>query len=412
MKRRVVITGLGTINGLGKNVDKTWEGLINGKSGIDRITHFDASEFPSQIASEVKDYEPTAYFAKKDAKKLDLYTQYAIIAATEAIEDSGFLENENFDAFRTGCITGVGIGGMISIEEEAFKLFGKGQKRISPHFIPKMISNIAAAHIAIKFGLKGINFNCTSACASANHAIGASFRTIQYGDANIVVAGGSEASVTPLAVAGFANMKALSTFNEDPKKACRPFDKNRDGFIIGEGAGFIVLEEYEHAIKRGAKIYAEVVGYFASDDAYHVTAPATDGVAGIYAMQHAIKDANIEPDKIDYINAHGTSTPPNDRTESLIINKVFGEYAKNIKVNSTKSMIGHTLGAAAGIEAIVCCKTIQSGIIHPTVNQENPDPDCNLNYVPNTAIEQNVNYALSNSLGFGGHNSVVVFKKI
>jgi len=412
MKRRVVITGVGTINALGKNVEETWEGLLAGKSGIDFITHFDASEYASKIAAEVKDYDATTYFPKKDAKKLDPYTQFALIAATEAVEESGFLNSESYDPYRSGCITGAGIGGMITYEEEAKKLFEKGPRRISPHFIPKMISNIAAAHVAIKFNLKGINFNCTSACASANHAIGTSFRAIQYGDADIMVAGGAEASVSPLAVAGFANMKALSTSNEDPTKACRPFDKNRDGFIIGEGAGMLVLEEYEHAKNRGAKIYAELIGYSASDDAFHVTSPAADGNAGIYAMNQALKDADLEANKINYINAHGTSTPPNDRTETLIIKNVFGDHAHNLKINSTKSMIGHSLGAAAAIEAIVCCKSIQTGKIHPTVNQETPDPDCDLNYVPNQAIEQEVNYALSNSLGFGGHNSVIILKKV
>jgi len=411
MKRRVVITGVGTINALGKNVEETWEGLLAGKSGVDYITHFDASEYPSKIAAEVKNYDPTAYFPKKDAKKLDQYTQFAIIAATEAVEDSGFQNDENYDPYRSGCITGAGIGGMMTFEEEAIKLYEKGQRRISPHFIPKMISNIAAAHVAIKYNLKGINFNCTSACASANHAIGTSFRAIQYGDADLMVSGGAEASVSPLAVAGFANMKALTTSNDDPAKACRPFDKNRDGFIIGEGAGMIVLEEYEHAKRRGAKIYAEIIGYSASDDAYHVTAPASDGNAGIYAMNQALKEAGINPEQVDYINAHGTSTPPNDRTETLIIKNVFGDHAQNLKINSTKSMIGHSLGAAAAIEAIVCCKSIQTGKIHPTVNQENPDPDCDLNYVPNQAIEKEVNYALSNSLGFGGHNSVIILKK-
>ena len=411
-KKRVVVTGIGTINAVGHNVKETWQNLLDGKSGIARITHFDTEDFASKIGAEVKNFDATNYLTKKEIKKIDLYAIYAIIAASEAIADSGFTKDENYDPYKAGCITGAGIGGMLAFEDEVRKLVAKGPKRVSPHFIPKMICNIGAAHIAIKNNLKGINFNCSSACASANHAIGTSFRAIQYGDADIIVTGGSEASVTPLAVAGFANMKALSTRNDDPQKASRPFDKERDGFVVGEGAGILVLEEYEHAKNRGAKIYAELVGYAATDDSYHVTAPAPDGNAGIVAIQNALSDANIGIKDIDYINAHGTSTPPNDRTETLIIRKVFGEYADSINVNSTKSMTGHCLGGAAAIEAIVCCKSIETGEIHPTINLENPDPDCDLNYTPNTKIKRNVKFALSTSLGFGGHNATIIFKKI
>jgi len=304
-----------------------------------------------------------------------------------------------------------GIGGMESFEIEAVKLSQKGPKRISPFFIPKMIANIASAEIAIKYNFRGLNFNIASACASANHALGTAFRSLQYGDADIMLAGGSEASVTPLSVAGFSAMRALSTRNDEPLKACRPFDKERDGFVMAEGAGILVLEELEHAKKRGAKIYAEIVGYGATCDAFHVTAPAENGEGGARAMQLALNDAKITADKIDYINAHGTSTPLNDKNETAAIKTVFGEHAYKLKVNSTKSMTGHTLGAAAGIEAMACCKSLETGKIHPTINYENPDLNCDLNYVPNKAIEHKVSYALSNSLGFGGHNGVIIFKK-
>ncbi|MCF7858337.1 MAG: beta-ketoacyl-ACP synthase II [Candidatus Cloacimonetes bacterium] len=410
-KRRIVITGMGMINAVGHNVDETWDNLLAGKSGIDRITNFEITdEYTSQIAGEIKNYNPHDHFDRKRLKKIDHYTQYALIATREAIKDAA-LEENNFDHNRAGVIVSSGIGGMLTFETEAYKMATKGPKRISPFFIPKMISNIASAEIAIEFQLKSLNFNISSACASANHAIGTAFRSIQYGDADIMIAGGAEGSVTPLAVAGFCSMKALSTRNDEPQKACRPFERDRDGFIMAEGAGIIVLEELEHAIKRGAKIYAELVGYGASCDAYHITAPSEDGEGGALALHTAIQDAAIKPEDIDYINAHGTSTPLNDPTETKAIKSVFGDYAYKVKINSTKSMMGHTLGAAAGIEAIVCCKSIQTSRLHPTVNYENPDPECDLDYIPNTAIKKNVNYALSNSLGFGGHNGVVIFKK-
>ncbi|PID29819.1 MAG: beta-ketoacyl-[acyl-carrier-protein] synthase II [Candidatus Cloacimonadota bacterium] len=409
-KRRVVITGLGTINGVGKNVEETWEGLLNGRSGVDIITNFDPEEFPCKIASEVKNYNPKDYFKAKDAKKIDKYAQFGIIAADEAMQDSG-LQEGNFDPERAGVIFGAGIGGMLTFEEEAVKLHKSGPRRISPFFIPKMISNICAGHIAIKYNLKAINFNITSACASANHAIGTAYRSILYGDADIIFAGGAEAAVTPLSVGGFSSMKALSTRNDDPKTASRPFDAERDGFVMGEGGGMLVLEELEHAVNRGARIYAELVGYGATCDAFHVTAPADNGEGGARAMAIAVKDAGIEPEKIDYINAHGTSTPLNDKNETSSIKTIFGEHARNLKISSSKSMTGHTLGAAAAIEAIVCCKTIETGKIHPTVNLFNPDPDCDLDYVSNGMEEKDVNYALSNSLGFGGHNGVIILKK-
>ena len=410
-KRRVVITGMGTLNAIGHSVNETWENLLAGKSGIDLIKNFEVTdEFSSQIAGEVKNLDMTQYFDHKRLKKIDKYSQFALIAAKQAMEDSGLI-NAEFDHDRAGVIIATGIGGMETFEMEASKMTLKGPKRISPFFIPKMIANIASAEVAIEYNFRGLNFNISSACASANHAMGTAYRTIQYGDANIMLTGGSEASVTALSVAGFCAMRALSTRNDEPQKACRPFDKERDGFIMAEGAGVLVFEEMEHALKRGAKIYAEITGYGATCDAFHITAPAENGEGGARAMKMAIEDAGIDPDKIDYINAHGTSTPLNDPNETAAIKTVFGDYAYKLKISSTKSMVGHMLGAAAAIEAIACCKSIETGKIHPTMNQEHPDPQCDLNYVPNKAIEHEVNYTLSNSLGFGGHNGVLILKK-
>ncbi|MCF7793163.1 MAG: beta-ketoacyl-ACP synthase II [Candidatus Cloacimonetes bacterium] len=410
-KRRVVITGLGTLNAVGNSVDETWQSLLAGKSGIDTIKSFElTNDFASHIAGEVKDLNYEDYFDRKRRKKLDPYSQFALIASHEAMKDSG-LDAADFNHDKAGVLIASGIGGMLTFEQEASKLVLKGPRRISPFFIPKMISNIASAEVAIEFNLRGINYNITSACASANHAIGTAFRTIQYGDADIILTGGAEASVTPLAVAGFCSMKALSTRNDEPQKACRPFDRDRDGFIMAEGSGVLVMEELEHALSRGAQIYAEVVGYGATCDAFHITAPADNGEGGARAMQNALDDAGIAPEKIEFISAHGTSTPLNDPNESLAIKTVFGNHAYKLKVNSTKSMVGHTLGAAAAIEAIVCCKTIQNGKIHPTINLENPDPVCDLDYVADGSIDYDVNFALSNSLGFGGHNAVMLFKK-
>ncbi|MCK4956575.1 MAG: beta-ketoacyl-ACP synthase II, partial [Candidatus Cloacimonetes bacterium] len=391
--------------------EETWNNLIAGNSGIDTITKLDNIEsYASRIAGELKGYDPLEHFEKKKIKKMDCYTQYALIAAKEAMESSGLLDAD-FDHDRAGALIATGIGGMLTFELEAQKLAAKGPRRVSPMFIPKMISNIGTAEVAIKYDLRGINFNISSACASANHALGTAFRTIQYGDADIILSGGAEASVTPLAVAGFASMKALSTRNDDPKTACRPFDKDRDGFVIGEGAGVLVLEELEHAKKRGANILAEIVGYGATCDAYHITAPAPNGEGGARAIKMALNDAGIKPEDVDFISAHGTSTPLNDKNETTAFKTVFGDYAQKVKINSTKSMIGHTLGAAAAIEAIVCVKSIQTSKIHPTINQINPDPECDLDYVPNKAIDFDVNVTVSNSLGFGGHNGVIVMRK-
>ncbi len=410
MRRRVVVTGFGTINAIGSNAEETWKNLQAGTSGVQTITGFDASELASQVAGEVKSYNPEDHFERKEVKKLDKYTQFGIITARQAMIDAGLTDHE-MDRERIGVIIGAGIGGMETFEEEAFKLFQKGPKRISPFFIPKMISNIAGAHIAIEHNLRGINFTTTSACASANHALGTAFRAIQYGDADVILSGGTEAAVTRLAVAGFCSMKALSTRNDDPATACRPFDKERDGFIMAEGAGILVLEELEHALARGAKIYAEIVGYGATCDAYHITAPAEQGEGGARAIKAALKDANIQPHEVDYMNAHGTSTPLNDKNETASYKTVFGEHAYKLKISSTKSMVGHTLGAAAAIEGIVCCLTIRDGVIHPTINLMNPDPDCDLDYVTKGAIKKDVDIAVSNSLGFGGHNGVLVYRK-
>ncbi|MCF7912352.1 MAG: beta-ketoacyl-ACP synthase II [Candidatus Cloacimonetes bacterium] len=408
-KRRVVVTGLGTINALAHNVDEFWENLLQGESGIALVKHFElGEEYNSRIAGEVRHFAPEEYFEKKRLKKLDRYTKFALWAAKEAMEDACLSEG-SYDPERSGCILCTGIGGMYTYETECAKHYQVGARRVSPFFIPKMIANAGAAEVAIENNLKGINFNISSACASANHGIGTAYRSIQYGDADLIVCGGAEAAVTPLTFAGFGNMKALSTRNESPETACRPFDAERDGFILAEGAGVVILEELEHALSRGAHIYAELVGYGATCDAYHITAPAEGGEGGARAMQMAIKDAGMQPEDIEYINAHGTSTPLNDVNEAKSIKTVFGEYAYKLKINSTKSMVGHTLGAAAGIEAVVCCKSIQTGKLHATMNLTNPDPECDLDFIANTAEDFPVRVAMSNSLGFGGHNGVLIF---
>jgi 3-oxoacyl-[acyl-carrier-protein] synthase II len=411
MKKRVVITGMGALSPIGNNVEETWQSLVNGKSGIGMITRFDASGLPAQIAAEVKDFNPEDHFEPNQIRKLDLYSQFALVAAKEAIQDAKLLEDEKVDKDRVGVITGVGIGGILTFEEECIKAHTRGPRRISPFFIPKMIGNIAAAHIAIENGFKGPNFNVMSACASANHALGTALRTIQYGDAEVVISGGTEAAVTALAVGGFCAMRALSTRNDDPQGASRPFDAERDGFVMSEGAAYLVLEELEHALARGAHIYAEIAGYGATDDAFHITAPTDDGEGSTRAMLAAIKDAGMKPEDVDYINAHGTSTPLNDKGETMSIKTAFGDHARKLKINSSKSMVGHMLGAAAGIEAIACVKTIETGIIHPTINLDNPDPLCDLDYTPHKAVEAKVDVALSNSLGFGGHNAALIIKR-
>ncbi|MFN3870507.1 MAG: beta-ketoacyl-ACP synthase II [Aquificaceae bacterium] len=413
MKRRVVITGLGVVSPIGTGVEKFWSNLIAGVSGIDIIKSFDPIEagLTVHIAAEVKDFEAERYFDKKEAQKVSDFIKFAVAAAEEAIKDSGLMES-SFDPYKVGVIIGTGIGGLRDIEEQQKVLMEKGPRRVSPFFIPYGISNMASGLVAIRYGFKGPNYCVVSACATGNHAIGDAMRLIQKGDIDVAIAGGCESAITPLGVAGFAVMRALSTRNHEPQKASRPFDRDRDGFVMGEGAGILVLEEYEHAKARGAKIYAELVGYGATDDAYHITAPCADGEGAYMCMKLALEDAGVKPEEIDYINAHGTSTPLNDKSETLAIKRLFGEHAYKLKISSNKSMIGHLLGAAGAVEAIATVKTIQTGIIPPTINLENPDPECDLDYVPNKAIEYPVNYALSNSFGFGGTNACLLFKKL
>ncbi|QEK12024.1 beta-ketoacyl-ACP synthase II [Crassaminicella thermophila] len=410
MKRRVVVTGIGAITPIGIGKENYWNALKAGKSGIGKITRFDATNFTAQIAAEVKDFQPTDYLDKKEAKRMDRFIQYAVVASKMAVEDSG-LDLENIDKNRFGVILGSGIGGIETFEKEYDKLLNKGPGRVSPFFIPMMISNMGAGQISMTLGAKGPNATVVTACASSTNAVGDAFKIIQRGDADIMVTGGTEASITPLAIAGFCTMKALSTRNDDPMKASRPFDKDRDGFVMGEGSGILILEELEHALNRGAHIYAEVVGYGMSADAHHITAPAPEGEGAARAMKNAIKDANILPEDIDYINAHGTSTPLNDKFETMAIKSVFGKHAYELAVSSTKSMTGHLLGAAGGIEAIACALAIQEDFIPPTVNYTTSDPECDLDYVPNEGRKRIVRYALSNSLGFGGHNATIILKK-
>lgn len=411
--RRVVITGIGVVSPIGNNVNEFWQNLVAGKSGIDTISSFDPDKYglTVKIAAEVKNFNAEAYFDKKDAQKLSDFIKFAYAAATEAMKDAN-LENADIDKDRVGVIVGTGIGGLKDIEEQNKTLNEKGARRVSPFFIPYGIANMASGVIAIKYGFRGPNYCVVSACATGNHSIGDAFRIIQRGDADIMIAGGTESAITPLGIAGFASLKALSTRNDEPQKASRPFDSQRDGFVMGEGSGILILEEYEHAKKRGAKIYAEIKGYAATDDAFHVTAPCTDGEGAAMCMRLALKDASLNPEDIDYINAHGTSTPLNDKIETLAIKKVFKDYAYKLKISSNKSMIGHLLGAASAVEAVASVKTIETGIIPPTINLENPDPECDLDYVSNKAIQYEVKNVLSNSFGFGGTNSCIILSKI
>lgn len=410
MKKRVVITGLGAITPVGIGTENFWQSLIAGKSGIDRITRFDPTDYSTQIAGEVKGFEPAQYIDKKEAKRMDRCTQFAVAAAKMAFEDAG-IDFEKEDLSRIGTLIGTGIGGMDTLHDQFKTLFDKGPGRISPFFVPMMIANMPAGQTSITFGLQGPCSCVVTACATGTNAIGDAFKVIQRGDADVMVAGGTEAAISPTAVAGFCAMKAMSTRNDEPQKASRPFDKDREGFVMGEGAGIVILETLEHALARGAKIYAEVVGYGTNADAYHITAPAPEGAQAAKCMEMALKDAGIEPSEIDYINAHGTSTPLNDKNETMAIKTLFGEHAKKLKVSSTKSMTGHLLGAAGGVEVIATVLTIINGVIPPTINLENQDPELDLDYVPNKAQEQVVNVALSNSFGFGGHNATILVKK-
>ncbi len=411
MRRRVVISGVGLLTALGNGTEETWECLLQGRSGVGSITRFDAAKFPTQIAAEIKDFDPARYMEKKDVKKMDTFVQYAVAAAELAMKDAGLGIFEGEAADRAGVIIGSGIGGFSTIETEHATLLQHGPRRVSPFFIPSSIVNLAAGQVSIRYGARGPNSAPCTACSSGTHAVGDSFRLIQHGDADLLISGGSEAAISPLAIAGFDALKALSKRNDAPPKASRPFDRQRDGFVLGEGAGILVLEELEHARRRGAKIYAEVVGYGMSADAYHMTAPPPGGEGAARAMNATLKDAGIPPEEVDYINAHGTSTPQNDRTETLAIHRVFGESARKVQISSTKSMIGHLLGAGGAVEAVVSALSIRDQQIHPTINLEDPDPDCDLDYVPNTARQARIRYALSNSFGFGGTNACILLRE-
>jgi len=408
--KRVVITGLGIISPVGTGLEKFWTSLTAGVSGIRLLTRFDPTDFKTKIAGEVKDFEPTRYMDRKEARRMDRFTQFAVAASGMAIEDAA-LNFQNEDRDRIGVILGSGVGGIETLEEQAHVLFEKGPGRVSPLFVPMMIANMGAGQVAIKHRLRGPNTTSVSACASSSNAIGDAFKMLQYGRADVMITGGAEAAITPLAMAGFIQMKAMSTRNEEPEKSSRPFDLGRDGFVIGEGAAILILETLEHALDRGARIYAEIVGYGSTCDAFHMTAPDPEGYGAANSMKEALGDAGIKPSEVDYINAHATATPPGDKAETLAIKKVFGEYASKVAISSTKSMTGHLLGASGGLEAIVCVLAIKEGIIPPTINYEQPDPDCDLDIVPNTARKAEVDVALSNSFGFGGHNATLVFKK-
>ncbi|MCK9431476.1 MAG: beta-ketoacyl-ACP synthase II [Candidatus Omnitrophica bacterium] len=411
MKKRVVITGLGTITPVGNDVSSFWQSLKEGKSGVGPITYFDTTGFDSKIAAQVKDFDPAVFgISHKEARRTAQFVQFSIAAAKQAMESSG-LQMDNEDRTRMGVLIGSGIGSLHTIEEEHKVLLNKGPSRLSPFLIPMLIVNEASGMVAIVHGLKGPNSCVATACASGSHAIGEAYRTILYGDADIMLTGGTESCIVPTAVGGFCALRALSTRNDDPKKASRPFDGQRDGFVMAEGCGLVVLEELEHALSRNAEIIAEIKGFGMSCDAYHITAPDPEGAGAAQAMSGALKDAGMNPEEISYINAHGTSTKMNDKIETLSMKKTFGEYSKKVMISSTKSVTGHLLGAAGGVEFVACCLAIKDGVIPPTINYENPDPDCDLDYVPNTARKINVEACMSNSLGFGGHNASLIVKK-
>ncbi|RMF58398.1 MAG: beta-ketoacyl-[acyl-carrier-protein] synthase II [Calditrichaeota bacterium] len=410
MGRRVVITGMGAITAIGNTAKDFWTALLEGKNGVNTITRFDPSPFSTRFAAEVKNFDPSNLIDVREQNRMDRYTQFAIVAANEALTDSGLdLEKEDLD--RIGVLVGSGIGGIESFETEHQKFLERGPRRISPYFVPQMISDIAAGHISIRWGLKGPNYSVVSACATANHAIGDAMRLIKYGDADVMITGGSEAAITPMGLGGFCSMKALSTRNDDPTHASRPFDKERDGFVMGEGAGIVVLEELEHAKKRGAKIYGEIRGIGFTADAYHITAPVPGGEGAVRAMRLCLKDSGLNPEDVDYINAHGTSTPYNDASETAAIKTLFGDHAYRLNVSSTKSMVGHLLGAAGAVELIASVLAVKNNIVPPTINYEVPDPECDLNYTPNKPQERTVNAAISNTFGFGGHNACILVSK-
>ncbi len=412
MNERIVVTGMGIVTSLGLEVDEYFENLLQGKSGISYLEIEDLDpDSPSKIGGQVKNFDPENYMDKKIVRRTDRYTHFGIYAAQKAIEDSGILSYTGLDKDRVGVIISSGIGGGLEFYNNSVKFKEGGRKKVNPNFISMSITDTASGYVSILNGFRGPNYSVTSACASANHSIVVSIMHILLGDADVMIAGGSEATLCGLSISGFTQIDALSKRNDAPEKASRPFDKNRDGFVISEGCGILVLEKLEHALKRGAKIYAELVGYGVSGDAYHHVAPCADGAGAVLAMKNALKCANLKPEDIQLINAHGTSTPVGDKAETIAIKSVFGEHAYKLKINSTKSMIGHTLGAAGGVEAIAVIKMLETGKIHPTINQEEKDPECDLDYVPNKAIEMDVEYAISNSFGFGGHNASVVFKK-
>ena len=410
MEKRVVITGMGIISPLGIGVEKNWEAICQTKSGIGLITKFDTAEFASKIAGEVKGFNPEDYMDKKEVKKMDAFIQYALASGKMAIEDSQLKIDES-NADRVGVLVGAGIGGLSTIEKYHSILLEKGPKKISPFFIPMLIVNLAPGQISIYFGARGPNSSVVTACATGNHSIGEAFRIIQRGDADAMIAGGAESVITPLAVGGFCSMKALSTRNDDPERASRPFEKDRDGFIIAEGAGVLILEDLQHALKRGSNIHAEIIGFGCNGDAYHISAPSPNGVGAAKCMEISMKDAGINYDEVDYINAHGTSTQLNDMSETMAMKNVFKDHAKKVAVSSTKSMTGHLLGAAGGVEAVYSVLAIKHGVIPPTTNYEIPDPGCDMDYVPNTPREAKVEVVMSNSFGFGGTNATLIFRK-
>ena len=410
MKRMVVVTGIGVVTPVGTNKEAFWSSLINGKSGVGPLTSFECRDYDSRIAGEVRDFVPHPFIPKKELKRMERFVQFAVTAAKEAVDDSG-LDIPKEDPFNVGVLVGSGIGSLRIIEEQYKVILEKGPSRITPFLIPMLIVNMASGHISIMFGVKGPNSCTTTACAAGSHAIGDAYRIIQLGEADVMITGGSESCITHLGIGGFCALKALSTRNDEPQRASRPFDKERDGFVMAEGAGVVILEELEHAKKRNAKIYAELIGFGMTGDGYHMTAPDPSGDGPAKCMERALKDGNVKPEDVDYINAHGTSTQLNDKVETLAIKKLFGSHAKKLAVSSTKSMTGHLLGAAGGVEFIVCCLAIEKGIIPPTINYEYPDPDCDLDYVHNKARQAKVNVALSNSIGFGGHNATLCLKK-
>lgn len=409
-KRRVVVTGIGAVTPLGNDIETTWSSIKEGKSGVGMLTRLDASQFAAKVAAEVKDFDIEKYIERKEARKMDRFTHYALAASIMAVEDANLTITEEV-GLRTGVWIGSGIGGMETYENQFRTFLEKGARRVSPFFVPMMIPDMAAGQVSIHFGAKAINSCSVTACASGTNSIGDAFKVIERGDADVMITGGAESPITHMSVAGFCSSTALS-LNTDPHTASRPFDANRDGFVIGEGAGIIILEEYEHAVARGAKIYAEIIGYGSTGDAHHITAPAPGGEGAARAMQQALEDAGVHPEQVNYINAHGTSTPYNDQFETMAVKSVFADHAYNLAMSSTKSMTGHLLGAAGGVEAIFTVLALKEGILPPTINLETPDPDCDLDYVPNVARTANLEYAMSNSLGFGGHNASILFKKL